>query len=723
MNLNTFLRGTVIAVVFSACIIPFIVAGNFFFPFITGKAFFFRIVVEIGLIAWILLMLRDASMRPRKSYVLWSFVGFLAVIGISNIFGVNPWKSFWSNFERMEGYITLIHLFAYFLITTSVITTEKLWKRFLESSVLASILVSLYGLLQLSGKITINQGGVRVDATFGNATYLAIYLVFNIFFAVILSLKESVLWKRIILGLSIILNTSILYHTATRGSILGLLGGLFVAAVLIALFDKAHKKIRLIAGSALGLVVLLVIGFMAVKDSHFVTSSPVLNRFASISWNETKTQARAYIWPMAIEGWKERPVFGWGQENFNYIFNEHYNPKMHSQEQWFDHTHNIALDWLVAGGIVGLLGYLSIFVATLYVLWVRAVALSLTEKALWTGLGTAYLFHNLFVFDNLMSYVLFVCVLAYVHVAGTRLEKPMRDDGEFDDNDMRTTAPLIIIAFFFILYFFNIRAINTNTTLIDGLRAMSVNPPQVQAALNSFEKALSYDTLGRPEIVERLIESMRTVQNSSAPLELKQKFFVMAKSAVDTQLSRYPNDARYEMFAANFYSVAGMTAEAEKHALKASELSPRKQTILFQLGSIYMSQKKYVEAEAVFKKAYELETTYTEALKYYIASLFFVGKDDQAKKLAQEKNMPQAQLDEVYMTVLADMGAWTRLITKLKEKLQNEPYNLQTAMNLVSVYYQSGDKNNAVATLQSMIAKDPAFKTQGEQYIRQILGQ
>ncbi len=166
-----------------------------------------------------------------------------------------------------------------------------------------------------------------------------------------------------------------------------------------------------------------------------------------------------------------------------------------------------------------------------------------------------------------------------------------------------------------------------------------------------------------------------------------------------------------------------MTAEAEKHALKASELSPRKQTILFQLGSIYMSQKKYVEAEAVFKKAYELETTYTEALKYYIASLFFVGKDDQAKKLAQEKNMPQAQLDEVYMTVLADMGAWNRLITKLKEKLQNEPYNLQTAMNLVSVYYQSGDKNNAVATLQSMIAKDPAFKTQGEQYIRQILGQ
>ncbi|HVY54659.1 MAG TPA: O-antigen ligase family protein, partial [Thermodesulfobacteriota bacterium] len=402
MTLNTILKKTAIATIFSVFIIPFIVPGDMFFPFITGKGFLFRVLVEIGFAAWLLLSLRDASVRPRKSWVLWAFGAFVAVIGIADIFGVNPWKSFWSNFERMEGYITILHIFLYFIVASSVLATEKLWKRFLEWSVWSSLAMSLYGFLQLSGVFQINQGGVRVDGTFGNATYLAIYAVFNIFFALILINRDKELWKKISYGVIAFLDFIILYHTATRGSILGLLGGLLLSGLLIAIFDKGERKIRIAAASIVGAVILLVIGFIGVRHASFVANSPVLSRFASISWVDTQTQARAYIWPMAIKGWEEKPVLGWGQENFNYIFNANYDPRMYSQEQWFDHAHNTVLDWLVAGGLLGLLAYLSLFVTAVWLLWKKSPDVSFTEKALFTGLGAAYFFHNLFVFDNLV---------------------------------------------------------------------------------------------------------------------------------------------------------------------------------------------------------------------------------------------------------------------------------------------------------------------------------
>ena len=89
---------------------------------------------------------------------------------------------------------------------------------------------------------------------------------------------------------------------------------------------------------------------------------------------------------MAIKGFQERPILGWGQENFNYVFNKNYDPGMWGQEQWFDRTHNVILDWLVAGGILGLLAYLSIFFSTLYYVWRgKTNSFSITDKAIITG--------------------------------------------------------------------------------------------------------------------------------------------------------------------------------------------------------------------------------------------------------------------------------------------------------------------------------------------------
>ena len=93
--------------------------GDLFFPFITGKGFYFRIIVEIIFALWVIIALFDSRFRPRMTPVMWALGATLAILTLSTIFGENPYRSFWSNYERMEGLVGHLHLFAVFFVLNS----------------------------------------------------------------------------------------------------------------------------------------------------------------------------------------------------------------------------------------------------------------------------------------------------------------------------------------------------------------------------------------------------------------------------------------------------------------------------------------------------------------------------------------------------------------------------------------------------------------------------
>src|SRR3989338_10556446 len=144
----------------------------------------------------------------------------------------------------MEGFITLIHLGADFLIASAGLNTERLWHRFFATSVGVSAFLGIYGLLQLAGKIVINQGGVRLDGTFGNAAYFAGYMLFHIFLSLFLifrhRLNPGIKW---LYGGAILRQVFTLIFTATRGAGLGLIGGLSLALIPTILFEKGDKRL------------------------------------------------------------------------------------------------------------------------------------------------------------------------------------------------------------------------------------------------------------------------------------------------------------------------------------------------------------------------------------------------------------------------------------------------------------------------------------------------
>ena len=107
---------------------------------------------------------------------------FVGIVALSSIFGENFYRSFWSNYERMEGLVTYLHLLAYFLVLTGTMKTEKIWNWLFHTTLLASAVIAFYGVFQLFGVLQTHQGS-RLDATLGNASYLAVYMVFHIFLA------------------------------------------------------------------------------------------------------------------------------------------------------------------------------------------------------------------------------------------------------------------------------------------------------------------------------------------------------------------------------------------------------------------------------------------------------------------------------------------------------------------------------------------------------------
>ncbi len=633
-----FANAVVIAGFVAIPFIPFIILSeSTFFPYIVGKNFAFRVVVEIMLAAYIVLAVLDPAYRPRKSYLLGAFAVFLGIITLSAIFGENPTKSFWSNFERMEGVVTYLHLFAYFLVASTVLTVRDMWRPYLNLHLFAGVIMAFYALMQLIG----TDAGFRVDGRLGNSSYLGIYAFFNIFIAMFFIVRESFTTsgektRVAIYGAVALLQTVVLVYTGTRGAILGLIVGAGLATVLTAIFERERKVLRVSAIGVLIALALLVGGFMAMRDSSFVKDTPLLARFSEISIKNFSSNARVMVWGMALEGFKERPVLGWGMENYNFVFNKYYDPGMHGQEQWFDRAHNVFFDWLIAGGLPALLAYLALFGCAVYCIWRRARSLSVVEKSVLTGLLGGYFFQNLFVFDNITSLIYFFTVLSFVESLSNKHAAVKNKNGEAPQGVSEDIAFVVsgsaIILALVLIFTVNYKGYMQNTTLIRAMSERTKEGPTHNLEL--FKKTIAYGSFGTSEAREQLGQlSMNGFDSSKGVSDIQQTFLILALEELAKQADGLPRDARYQLFAGSLFARVGRVDEALQFLQKAHELSPTKQTILFELGSVYYNKKDMAKAEEIFKQAYELAPEYADAKKFYAQILTENGKRAEAEQL------------------------------------------------------------------------------------------
>ncbi len=765
MKLDKILRWIVIGGVFALPFVPLIVSTSLFFPYITGKNFTFRVIVEIMAGFWLALALVDARYRPKRGWILGCFAVFILVIAIADAQGANPFKSFWSNYERMDGWITIAHLFVYLVIASIVMNTENLWRRLFQFTLVISACLSIYGLWQVAGSSGL---ATRIDATFGNPIYLAVYMLFNVFIAVLLIAQEGKqAWRttervalpiamfagfvciapqassvgllflialvsivvleafmyvprRYLLGLVIVLDTVALFFTGTRGTELGLIGGGLLTIVLYA-FLQGSRRMRVIAVSSVVVVAVLAGALRLAHNTPWVSSVGFLDRLASISLSDDTIYARLLNIQMATKGVLERPIFGWGQENYAIVFDKYYDPRMYAQEPWFDRVHNIIFDWLVAGGVVGLAAYLSIFGATLWELWRKTKAgthvFTVAERSIVTGLLAGYFIHNLSVFDNVTSYILFGTVLAYLMWRRSSAENapPIIKREFLAGNTLPIIAVGTIVVSLVVAWLINWNALQENITLLSALESPN---------LATFEKAISYGTFGTQEAREQLAQMAAEAAGASSANvsdSVKQQFFSAAVTQMQLQEKVSPLDARFPLFIGTVEDSFGDYNDAAVALEQAHQLSPDKQSILFQVGLNDQALGDLKGAEQTFKQAYELDTDDQEALGYYIASAIRASDDAVAQTLLTPAAMTSsAVVDQQLASALAARNEYAMIIPIWSAYIAANPTDATAYQMLAAGYFETKNNAQAIATLQQLAKVIPSSAAQANTLIQEI---
>lgn len=743
-SLEKALRWIVIIGVFALPFVPLYIANPLFFPYITGKNFAFRIIVEIIAGAWLALALVSDRYRPRRNWILASFALFVLVIAVADAQGANPFKSFWSNYERMDGWITIAHTFAYLVIASVVINSEKLWRWLFQLSLAISVLLSVYGLLQVGGFLALGEGGrsglsARVDATFGNPIYMAVYMLFHIFIAAMLWTQmwvERGRGKRIPLsvfyGLVMVFDTLALLLTGTRGTMIGLGAGIVLIDILVICLAPRSRTAWRVAVASLVAMIIVAGGFYAIRDAAWVQKIGFLQRLATISTNDGTVRARFLNWGMAWEGIKERPILGWGQENYAIVFDKYYDPRMYAQEQWFDRVHNIVFDWLVAGGFIGLFAYLSIFVATLWALWRRLPdrqagtrthghVFTIAERSLLTGLLVAYFIHNFFVFDNVTSYILFGTILAYIIWRTNEVREPK---SLFKGSLLpRSSLPAVAVVMVAIVwgggYLVNGKALAANREIIATLQ-----PPSSVAGVSNniahFETAISYGTYGSQEAREQLAQLATQLAGANIPVDIKQKVFTTAVNEMMLQEKVSPLDARFPLFVGVTQDAYGDYTDAAVSLARAHELSPNKQTILFELGSNALARKDAPATLAAFKSAYELAPDFLDARIYYAAMLIRMGNDALADQILAPIIVTGEAADTRIASAYADRHEYNKIVAIWTAHVKAQPMDAQGYFTLAAALYTAGNSNGAIATLEQVKGVIPSAADQANTFIQQI---
>ena len=517
-------------IIFIIPFIPLYVSSSIVFPYITGKNFAFRILVEFAAALWIGLIVTNKEYRLRNSAIVSSILIFTVIVGLADLFGVSPYISFWSKYERMEGYITILHLVLYFFIVKSIFRTKKEWRIYLNIFIVVSILVGIFAVSFHISEIPANsedrvmalryamEYGTRLHGTIGNPPFLASYLLLSLSLALILILSAKKLSIKFFYIFTVIFNSIVIYYTASRGAILAGIFGIIIF-VLFYFYCKTdmpkERRIKIVALLFLGIIIVVTGIFIVIGNIDFVKQDKILSRFTSMLSDES-AKTRFTAWGMAWEGIKERPILGWGQENFVGVYTVNTIPFVDAQI-WIDRAHNVIIHWLINAGILGLLSYLAIFISTFYAAWkaFKERIITKNESIIIITALIVYFIHNLFTFDTINTYLIFFTLVAYIdNLESVESESysSVKTDIDPIKNGLQyigatLLALMILCSVFYYVNYKPLRQIQLLSQIIRNL------PEYVSftTLLDDFNKALSYKTFGDSDIRGRMNRVSRLI--------------------------------------------------------------------------------------------------------------------------------------------------------------------------------------------------------------------
>ena len=510
---------------FLALALPLLIFPPWFIPLGWGKTIIFRSVFAILFFLFLYQTLnRKVRLESLKAKIksisplFWLLIALLGIYLIATIFSYDVKFSLWGDPSRSGGFVNFAFyiLFAIFLF---LVIRGKDFRKLLNFAIFIGILVSVIAIIQQFGIYQKHfiPATERPFSTIGNPILLAIYLLLISFITLILGIETKNLKKRIFYFASLFLFLFVaIALTKTRAASFGLIVGLlwFIFA-----YPKAQKKLKLIIGISLIVLIAILFSFKFYLDANLdvwyqIIPRPLvdpLDRLLSLFEGTKTIESRLSTWKVALLALKEKPILGWGPENFMPAFDKYYDPSLPiigatlpyypEPIQWWDRAHNFLLDIAIAAGVPALLIYLSFFILLLILLQ-KAKKKDPQKSLLHHGLQAAflgYLSAQLASFDKVdLNIVLFFLVALSFHLISKANLFPVAENREkFESSPLFSYKYFILIPSFLLLAWFifsaNLKPLSVNKETNLALAAAEYK--DCKEALTRIEENYSSSTI------------------------------------------------------------------------------------------------------------------------------------------------------------------------------------------------------------------------------------
>jgi O-antigen ligase/tetratricopeptide (TPR) repeat protein len=579
---------------------PLVLFDKLPFPFITEKTLYFRLLVDILLVVWAMVAFQNPEYLPHKTLLNIALLVLGIVMLLTAIFGHDFQSSFWSGLERMEGFVGLFYALTFFFVLSNSIKKTEHWQiLFLTSCGVACVCVGV-GIFK---EFDVVKKGERLFSSLGNPTYLGLYLILHLFLVSFVLVNVTSKIRNICFLMILILLVGVVL-TQSRSAFLGLLMGGFVVVIFTVFSKNINPKIRWGFGGLLMAIGFIITILWNVKNTEFVEKSVFLSRVVKVASSKTTGVSRLNNWKIAYEGFKEKPILGWGQENYQYVFAKHFLPQMYDDAPWYDRSHNFLLDWLVSGGVLGLLSFLAPFGVMLW-FTTRSDKFSRIQKGLFVGFIVAYFTNNFFGFDSLMGTITVFMVLAYWQFE-TQSDKP------FVSEKLKLWIVLGCVLLSTIRFYYGyLQPLRTSKQIVKIMQE-----PDLQQTIQQIQSGYANATgTGTSDFAEQVSFLSEKVGKSQIANEMKGGYYQVVTEMLNKETEKHPEHPRLLSIKSSIEGDRGNFTEAIKGFEKVKELAPNRHINLMQLAGVYTRNQQLEKALKLYDNIYKINQN-SEALIY-----------------------------------------------------------------------------------------------------------
>ncbi len=727
--------------------LPIATIPPWFFPPDWGKTIVFRSILSILIFLFIFQFLyrKNEIQLPdiKKNKALWILIALFFVFLLATIFSVDSYFSLWGSPERSGGFINFTS-YIIFAILLFFIVKNPDWQKILNFSIIIGILVSFVAIIQYYGlfnKIFISISD-RPVSTLGNSDLLSIYILLLFFPTLFFSIKEKIIIKKLFYLFVVLLFFYIILIANSRAAYLGLFIGIIYFLLFYPVRSKTHQasgdvlynkksdEVYLKKNAVLKIisVILLFAAVFAVyyvntnqQTPYYIGKHTTLNNiYTRLSLKQFLNDARFYAWKIAFVALKEKPVLGWGPENFAVAFDKYYDPSLpyinSRLSDWWDRAHGIFFDIGIQSGILGIIVYFTLFG---YIFWKLQKLKSKNPHSI-TAHGVqatliAYLAANIFSFDGFASYLIFFLLIGYsLYLISLSSVNPILTSVQ---NNVKNSSgnqlwKKSIIVFLFI-------------TLIIFLWQYNIKPLQINAKINIADSLVINGSCNNAVKIMESIMSKRSFLDAYSKMNYvdfmkkcansyPENNFIYAKRGIEIMkeaIKIQPLFSRLWIFLGGFTNVEAsiekdpdkkieLINEANSYLEKANTLAPNHQETILEQIKNYMISGNYQNMK---NKAQQCIALYPNVADCYwqkaLSEIYLKEKDNAIKdiKIAEDKHFISTNVLSLNQLANAYAKAqnYKELALTYEKLIEIKPNIAQYHSSLAFTYKELGEYKKA----------------------------